>query len=50
MGSFGGWRGRGVAERSLGPVYDRVCPRREAADAQGGVARNENFGKIVLAV
>jgi NADPH:quinone reductase-like Zn-dependent oxidoreductase len=39
-----------VLERKLVPVVDQVLPLEEAQEAHRRLARNEQFGKIVLRV
>jgi len=39
-----------VFRRKLKPVVDRTYPLESACDAQGRLAKAEQFGKIVLTV
>jgi NADPH:quinone reductase-like Zn-dependent oxidoreductase len=39
-----------VEQGLLRPVVDRVFPLAQAAEAQTFLAKNEGFGKLVLAV
>ncbi len=48
--SFARWAAPRFASGALRPVIDRILPLRDAAEAQRAVSRNENFGKVILAV